>query len=797
MRRTSGRFLFTWAARDARRRWAQVVSIALLIALGTGMYSAMSSMARWRLASADDSYALLRMHDLRVSLAEGSFVDAGSLSAALDSTGVPVAAAEERLVVPTQIEASARGKSTIVPGRIVGARARANVDRVAVESGSLRDGRVALERNFANHYDLPAAGRLRLAGGRTVSYSGLVHAPEYFIVTAPGADFGAESSFAVIFGTLETAQALSGRSGSVNELVVRAPRADIAELERRIAAALPGVGVTFTRRAHEPAHRLIYKDAENDQQMLDIFAYLLLGAAAFAAFNLVNRAVEAQRREIGIGMALGVSPARLAMRPMLLGLQIAVMGVALGIPVGLVANSWLAGVLRTWFPLPVVDTPFEPDMFASGAALGLVLPLAATAFPVWRAVRVAPVEAIRVGARAAKGSGLAWMGRRVRLPGGSLGNLPLRNVLRTPRRTAFTALGIGAVVAIVVALSGVMDSFGSTLAAARDEALAGARNRMTVDLVVPERRGGEVSAAVSASPAVGRAESSLRLPVSLANGGTGNINAFLEVVEKDTSLWRPTLREGQLGGLVIAEVAARDLGVSPGDEVALRHPVPRGSTFVLTTSKVKVTGIHASPFRFLVYAPASAAPSLGLGGLVNRVSIIPAAGRSETDVKRALLGVPGVAAVQHANATTDAVDKRMEQFDNVLVVTVAIALAMALLMAYNASAINADERAREHATMFAFGVRPGRVVGLGVLEAMLIGVLATATGTIAGYALLRWIISSSMPETMPDVGALLAIDAWTFAFAVVAGTVAVALAPLLTRRRLERTDIASTLRVVE
>ena len=55
---------------------------------------------------------------------------------------------------------------------------------------------------------------------------------------------------------------------------------------------------------------MLYKDAEGDQQMMNIFAALLLGAAAFAAFNLVSRTVEAQRREIGIGMALGVATAR-------------------------------------------------------------------------------------------------------------------------------------------------------------------------------------------------------------------------------------------------------------------------------------------------------------------------------------------------------------------------------------------------------------------------------------------------------------------------------------------------------
>ena len=68
-----------WALRDARRRWLQVTSIGLLLALGVGMYSAMSSMAGWRTASADASFAALRSHDLRVSLVAGSYVNAGRL----------------------------------------------------------------------------------------------------------------------------------------------------------------------------------------------------------------------------------------------------------------------------------------------------------------------------------------------------------------------------------------------------------------------------------------------------------------------------------------------------------------------------------------------------------------------------------------------------------------------------------------------------------------------------------------------------------------------------------------------
>jgi putative ABC transport system permease protein len=54
-----------------------------------------------------------------------------------------------------------------------------------------------------------------------------------------------------------------------------------------------------------------------------------------------------------------------------------------------------------------------------------------------------------------------------------------------------------------------------------------------------------------------------------------------------------------------------------------------------------------------------------------------------------------------------------------------------------------------------------------------------------------------MRETMPDIGGLISIGPTTYLLAVIAGVVVVALAPLLTVRRLRRTDMSATLRVVE
>ena len=809
------RLWVSWALRDARRRWVQVISIGLLLALGVGMYSAMSSMGAWRIASADASFAALRSHDLRVSLVPGSYVGAGRLRSAL--VGIPdrgsVSAAEERLVVPTQVDASHGRRSIIVPGRIVGMPVRPTVDQLANVSGRpllpADAGRtvVELERNFAKHYGLPAAGSLRIGGGATVRYVGQALAPEYFIVTAPGADFGAEANFAVLFAPLRTAQLLSGEPGRVNELVLRVkPGAGTvgrvqAELERSLRAALPGTGFTITPGNQEPARRMLYKDAEGDQQMMDIFAALLLGAAAFAAFNLISRAIEAQRREIGIGMALGVRPRVLARRPLLLGGQVALLGIALGIPAGFAANAWLRSVMQSFFPLPVLRTPMQVGVFIRGAALGLAVSLLATVIPLRRALAVSPVEAISVGARAAKSSGLAWITRGVRLPGGSLANIPLRNVLRTPRRTIMTVLGIGAVVAITLALAGVIDSFNTTLDASRSEALAGSTQRLTVDLATPQPTNAPALRAISDRRFLGAVQPSLRLPSTFTAHGR-RVDAFLEIVPRNHPLWHPNLTAGVLPGdrpgLVIAQRAAEDLRVRIGDRLTVRYPLPTGPrTYELVSASVPITGIHTSPLRFLAYSNQPAAAAMRVAGFVNRFSVVPAGGYTAADVKRALLAMPAVTAVQAAAAMTDAVDQTMSQFTDVLVVTVAIAMIMALLIAYNAAAINAEERTRETATMFAYGIRPGLVIWGNVLEALLIGVLATMLGVAAGYAILRWIIDASMRSTMPDLGIVISISATTYCLAAVAGILSVSAAPLLTLKRLRRTDVPSALRVVE
>ena len=246
---------------------------------------------------------------------------------------------------------------------------------------------VLLERNFAEVYELPASGVVSVAGGRELAYVGHASAPDYFVVMSEdGSGFQVQANFAALFTSLETAQGLAGAPGQVNRLLIRLadgadPVAAAQAVDAALADRLPEVGVTVVPREEHSGYAMIYQDIENDQQTFSIFAMLIFVGAVAAAFNLTARLVEAQRREIGIAMALGVPRRRIAIRPLLVAAQIALLGVVLGVGVGEVIGVGMRQVLEGFFPLPIWVTSFQAGAFGGAAAVGFAVPFAAAAYP--------------------------------------------------------------------------------------------------------------------------------------------------------------------------------------------------------------------------------------------------------------------------------------------------------------------------------------------------------------------------------------------------------------------------------
>jgi len=807
-----------WSWRDLRQRWLLVAAISLVIALGTGTYAALLSTSDWRRASNDASFALLGTHDVRVRLSQGTTVDEGRLSAIVGTIGsaASVGAVRERLVVPTQVGAP---RGVLVPGELVGTATGAGpgVDGVWVTAGRLssaaEDGSpvVVLERKFATANALPATGDLVLSGGARARYLGVGQQPEYFLSSGGQATlpFLNQQSFAVVFSTLHTAQALAGAPGQVNDVVLTlrsaaGPGSTTAvqagtiadELRQVLAGTTPPISAVVTTKNELHSYRVLYDDIGGDEQLWRIVALLVLAGAAFAALNLTARIVEAQRREIGIGMALGLRPAALAVRPMLFGAQVALIGVVLGVVVGRLVGVLLRDVFVEILPLPVWRTPFQADIYLQAAALGFLLPLAAVAWPVWRAVRVQPVEAIRVGHLAARGGGLTALLRRLPAGGRSYHQVPVRNVVRTPRRTTLTVLGIAAAITTLVTTIGFLDTFNATLDRAARELTHAAPDRVTVSLAAFQPVDGEVVRAVRGLPQTGAITTGVLLPVT-AHGSGGDVQLLVEVIAPDGP-WTPTIESGRAsGGVVLAHKAAVDLHVAVGETVEIDHPQVTTGGMRTTRTALTVAGIHPSPMRMLAYVDPPTAAVFGLPGMTNLLTVTPAPGVTAAEIQRALLVVPGVASAQAVRTTTEGMRASLDQYIDILRVAELVTLLLALLIAVNTTSIGMDERARDHATMLAFGLPVRTILGMTVIETALVGAMATAVGIAGGYGVLGWTASTTIPAVLPEIEVRATLFPATVLLAFTLGILTVAIAPLFTVRRLRLMDIPTTLRVME
>ncbi|MDH4279154.1 MAG: FtsX-like permease family protein, partial [Acidimicrobiia bacterium] len=631
--------------------------------------------------------------------------------------------------------------------------------------------------------------------------------PEDFFYEGPEGTIAAEGELAILYLPLQSAQTISGRIGSVNDLVMTLVEgADRDAMEAQLTSAVSALGLSATVSTFDDADavRVLYEDIDNDQRIWNALSALVLGAAALAAFNLVSRIVEAQRREIGIGMALGVPRRQLAIRPLLIGTQVAVLGTIAGVGVGLLVGNAFGNLLESLLPLPVHRTPFQFGVYAQGAALGLVAPLVASALPVWRALRVEPIEAIRTGHLTAKTSRLTdWTGR-LRLPGSTMSQMPVRNVLRNPRRAILTAVGVGAAITALVAVLGMLDSINRTLELGGDEFTKGDPDRVVVQLDTFYPADSSVITAIADAAAIGHVDPGLRLPATaVASDPEGDLELLVEFIDVDDAVWTPTTLDGTTRsdngtGIVIARKAADDLGIAVGDTLTLRHPVRIGPAgFTMSETRLVVAGIHANPIRTFAFMDLADAQQFGLQNTVNLVQAYPADDASPSEVQRAIFGLPGVTASQPVARITQAIDNSLDQLLSFIIVTAAAVLILAVLISFNATRITIEERQREHATMRAFGLPLRTVLGVVAKESVLIGAAATVIGLAGGVVFLRWMLASLATTTLPDVGISLYVSPVTIMIATIVGIAAVAVAPLFLTRRLKRMDLPDALRVME
>ena len=170
-----------------------------------------------------------------------------------------------------------------------------------------------------------------------------------------------------------------------------------------VAAAREALGPGATILDWKTLNGDLFRALLVQQTLLFVVLALIVAVAAGTVVSSVIVLVAQKTREIGVLSAIGAGPRTVARTFRLAGLAVGGAGVLLGTLSGVAVCALLTATKAVRFPAEIARVyyiswmPFRPearDVLAI-AVTGLLLVLAAAAFPARRAARLAPSDALR------------------------------------------------------------------------------------------------------------------------------------------------------------------------------------------------------------------------------------------------------------------------------------------------------------------------------------------------------------------------------------------------------------------
>ena len=253
------------------------------------------------------------------------------------------------------------------------------------------------------------------------------------------------------------------------------------------------------------------------------------------------------------------------------------------------------------------------------------------------------------------------------------------------------------------------------------------------------------------------------------------------------------------GEVALATTTARSAGLAIGDTTSLEP------TETATGEPVRVVGLvdlSASPAHAgtsLLLADATDVDRWAAGSPVSRASVVAAAGTSDAELAAAVRqAVPDVdvevrTGAQAADLAVASLTGDVDVVGSLLLGFAAVALVVSALVIGNTFAILVAQRTRALALMRCLGATGGQVRGSVLVEAVVLGLVASAVGALAGTGLVAGVRVVLGRSDLP-VEPVLAVPATALWVPLLAGTVVTVLAAAWPARRATRIAPLAALR---
>lgn len=469
-----------------------------------------------------------------------------------------------------------------------------------------------------------------------------------------------------------------------------------------------------------------------------VFPVFFLLVAALVCITTMTRMVEEERTQIGTLKALGYGKAAIISKYLLYSGSSAVLGCAAGVALGSVA---FPVVLWQAYKIILVVTPnillrFDWRMALSVTALYTLAMLAVSWYCCHRALQEVPAELIRPKA---PGAGKKLLIERIPLweHVSFLNKVAIRNIFRYRQRLVMMLLGIGGCTALLMTGFGIRDSIAKIVdvqfrEVTRYDLAVNFRSGQTEQQQEQFRKAMEEEAEeiLFFHQVSGTIESDSQSRDIYILAAGEQIGDFLDFHWGKEPVALPGENE-----VLLSSGMAEILDIQIGDSVVLRNPD-------LQELRVTVSGIYENHiYNYALVTPETIRQQWGREPEMQTAYVRVQEGRNPDNAGAAASGLDGVSNVMVSQQIAESVDGMMSALDLVVVVVVLCAGALGVIVLYNLTNININERIREIATIKVLGFN-ARETGMYVFkENLVLSAFGVLAGIPMGKLLLEFVIS--------------------------------------------------------
>ena len=656
-----------------------------------------------------------------------------------------------------------------------------------------RSDEIVLLRSFARAHDLRPGDALTATmngARRTFRIVGLAESPEFLYTTAPGELVPDDARFGVIWMTRAALSAAFDMEGAFNEALLGLSRgansAAVEDAADRLLAPYGGVGAYPL--ADQFSNRFITEEIAGLRASTRVVPPLFLGVAAFLLYIVISRMVQSERRQIGLMKAFGYTDTEVSSHYFKLVLLIAAAGAAAGCLAGIAGGRALIAVYIHYFKFPFLVFQLDPDAFVIGVTVSVLSASAGGLVVLRRVFALTPADAMRPPrppdfTRA--GQLLRGVARFLDQPS----RMVLRRIIRQPGRMSGATIGIGAGMALSVAMLNIHTGFDRSI-----ELTFGVMDRSDLSVTFTHAADDETLFELARMSGVSQVEPVRYVPAILHNGLQSRREAIIGLPRQpqlnraldDHS--RPIALPDS--GIVLSRMLAEILDIEPGQMLTVE--VREGRQPIL---EIPVAGIADSLLGAPAYMRLDALNRvLREPGRISGAFLTIDAARADA-IYAELRDMPTVAGVSLKAQARDSLVRQMNQGAGMVrYIMSAIAFTSTFGIVYTAARIGYAERAHELAGLRVIGFTRTETAFVMLGELAVVTLAALPLGGVLGYylsAAMALGFSTDLYQ-IPVV-----YNSESFGTAMIVVVTAALVSGLLVKRTLDRADLVEALKTWE